>query len=266
LIVAGVDIGAATAKAVVLKREGEEARKISSLLPTGRDSYGAGEKVLQDALRKEGSGISIDRLDFIVATGYGRVSLSFAHKTITEIACHAKGAHWSVPSARFIIDIGGQDSKAIKLNEQGGVTSFVMNDKCAAGSGRFLEVMAGALELDLEDFGETAMKSDSPCMMSSVCTIFAESEMICLRAERRPVEDLVAGIHYSIARRIATMAAPLGFEEDIVFTGGVAKNMGMRKALEDEIKREIFIPPEDPQLTGALGAALFAEELYSSAR
>ncbi len=261
MVVAGVDIGAATAKAVVLRNNGEEVIKTSSLIHTGRDVLGSGERVLTAALKKAGISFSIDKIDYIVATGYGRVSLSCAHKTMTEIACHAKGACTTNPSTRFIIDIGGQDSKAIRVDEKGNVRAFVMNDKCAAGSGRFLEVMAGVLETKIEDFGEISLQGKEPCMMSSVCTIFAESEMVTLRAERKPLEDLVAGIHYSIARRVAKMAAPLGFVDDVVFTGGVAKNAGMKKALEDEIKHKIIIPLEDPQLNGALGAALFAHEI-----
>lgn len=264
MIVAGVDVGSATAKSVVLKSEAEETTTFSSLIQTGQDSFGAGERVLKETLIKAGFTDSIGHVDYIVATGYGRVSLSFAHKTMTEIACHAKGVHQVVRSARFVIDIGGQDSKAIKLNKIGNVTNFVMNDKCAAGSGRFLEVMAGVLETKLEDFGKISLKSNTPCVLNSTCTIFAESEMICMRAERKPVEDLIAGIHYAIAKRVATMAAPLGFEDDIVFSGGGAKNAGLKKALEDETKRKIIIPPEDPQLMGALGAALYAKELWRS--
>ncbi len=264
MIVAGVDVGSATAKSVVLKSGEEETERFASLIPTGQDSFGAGERVLKETLQKAGITEPIDRVDYIVATGYGRVSLSFAHKTMTEIACHAKGVHQVVRSARFVIDIGGQDSKAIKLNEIGNVINFVMNDKCAAGSGRFLEVMAGVLETKLEDFGRISLKSNDPCMLNSVCTIFAESEMICMRAERKPVEDLIAGIHYAIAKRVSNMATTIGFEDDIVFSGGGAKNVGLKKALEDETGRKIIIPPEDPQLIGALGAALYAKELWNS--
>jgi predicted CoA-substrate-specific enzyme activase len=264
MIVAGVDVGSATAKAVVLNNKGDEAERFSSLIQTGQDSFGAGERVLKEALEKAGCSDSIEQVDYIIATGYGRVSLSFAHKTMTEITCHAKGVHHVVPSARFVIDIGGQDSKGIKLNDIGSVTNFVMNDKCAAGSGRFLEVMAGVLETDLEDFGKISLKSDNPCTLNSICTIFAESEMICMRAERKPVEDLIAGIHYSIAKRVSNMALSIGLEDDLVFSGGGAKNIGLKKALEDETKRKILIPPEDPQIMGALGAALFAKQNFLS--
>ncbi|MBM3132520.1 MAG: 2-hydroxyglutaryl-CoA dehydratase, partial [Chloroflexi bacterium] len=253
---------AAAAKAVVIRNDGGRVTRASSLIHTGRDVRGAGDRVLAVALTKIGFTGSIEQVDYIVATGYGRVSLPYAHMTMTEIACHARGAHSSWPKTRFIIDIGGQDSKAIKVDEKGRVTAFVMNDKCAAGSGRFLEVMADVLETDIEDFGEISLQSKDPCPMSSICTVFAESEMVALRAERKPIEDLVAGIHYSIARRVAKMAAPLGFVDDIVFTGGVAKNVGMRRALEEEIGRKIVSLTEDPQLNGALGAALFAEEVW----
>lgn len=262
MIVAGVDIGSATAKAVVLITDRGETKRFSSLVKTGQDSFNAGENVLKEALKKAGVLEAIDKVDYIVATGYGRVSLSFAHKTVTEISCHAKGVHHVSPSARSVIDIGGQDSKAIKLDENGNVTNFTMNDKCAAGSGRFLEVMANVLEIALEKFGDISLKSSNPCLLNSICTIFAESEMICMRAERKPVEDLVAGIHYSIAKRVASMTAPMNFKDDIYFSGGGAKNSGLKKALEDESKRRILIPPDDPQLMGALGAALFAMENY----
>ena len=263
MIVAGVDIGAATAKAVVLKGEGEKPKKTSSLIETGSDVVDAGEHVLAAALKKAGFNEPIENVDYVVATGYGRVSLPYAHITMTEIACHAKGAHSVIPSTRFIIDIGGQDSKAIKIDDKGHVTSFVMNDKCAAGSGRFLEVMAKVLDMNLKDFGDISLKGTEPCMMSSVCTIFAESEMVVLRAERKSLENLVAGIHCSIARRVAKMASSLGFVDDVVFTGGVAKNVGMRKALSSETGRNIKITPEDPQLNGALGAAIFAQEIWN---
>ena len=261
MIVAGVDVGSATAKAVVLKDDKGNLTSFASIISTGKDSFKAGENVLKEALQQSELSLQIADIDYIVATGYGRVSLSFANKTVTEIACHAKGAYSTFPSVRSIIDIGGQDSKAIRINNMGNVTNFVMNDKCAAGSGRFLEVMAGVLETPLNDFGGLALKSQKPCTINSVCTIFAESEIICLRAERKPLEDIVAGIHYSIARRVSSMASKLGLDGDLVFTGGVAKNEGMKHALEDEMNRPILIPPNDPQLMGALGAALFAKEL-----
>jgi len=253
LIVAGVDIGAATAKAVIL-RDNEVVS--SSIIPTGSSVVRAAEVVTEQALAK--SGLSMSELEYIVSTGYGRRAVSFSNKALTEILCHAAGVSWVMPQARTIIDIGGQDSKVIGLDDDGNVTSFVMNDKCAAGTGRFLEVMAGVLNVEIGEMGAIALLGKDPCQVSSTCTVFAESEMVSLRAEGKSREDILAGIHKAMAHRIAIMGRSVGFKPEVVFTGGVAKNVGMRKALEDEIGMEILIP-EEPQIMGALGAAISAK-------
>jgi predicted CoA-substrate-specific enzyme activase len=254
LYFAGVDIGAATAKAVILNNS-----KIISyaVMSTGPNVPRIAESVLGKVLEEKG--LSKQDLNNIVATGYGRMSVPFLAKSITEIACHAKGAHYILPEIRMVIDIGGQDSKAIRLDEEGNVTDFVMNDKCAAGTGRFLEVIARVLDLKMDELGPISIKSKEPCKISSVCTVFAESEVISLRAVKESTENIIAGIHNAIAKRISSMASKIGFDPPIAFTGGVAKNSGVIKALEVEIGKELFIP-EEPQIIGALGAALFARD------
>ena len=248
----GVDIGAVSAKAVLLRDAGIVAYEV---LDTGSNIEKIADKIVQKVLGN--AKIDFDDLKGIVATGYGRISVPFANKRITEITCHARGVHYLISEGRTIIDIGGQDSKGIRVDEEGNVIDFVMNDKCAAGTGRFLEVMAKALELKIDDLGSISMESKSPCQISSICTVFAESEVVSLRAEGKAREDIIAGIHKSIASRIGAMIHQIGKEEIVVLTGGVAKNKGVLEALESELKLSIRIP-ENPQITGALGAALIA--------
>lgn len=250
----GVDIGAVSAKAVII--EGTDLVAYT-VLDTGSNVERIADKVVKVVLEK--ARLNFSDLKGIVATGYGRISVPFADKRITEITCHARGVHHLIPKVKTIIDIGGQDSKGMRVNEAGNVIDFVINDKCAAGSGRFLEVMAKALELKVGDLGSISLKSKHPCSISSVCTVFAESEVVSLRAEGKTREDIIAGIHKSIANRIVAMMSQIGKEEIVVLTGGVAKNRGVVKALEDELKTLVGIP-ENPQITGALGAALIASD------
>jgi len=259
MLVAGVDVGAATAKTVIMA-DGKILGQ--AIIPTGDRIVTAAEKVTRLALEKAGMwrdsfGFKTD-FDYVISTGYGRHGVPFANKAVTEIICHAKGAYYLLPATRTIIDIGGQDSKAIGLNERGGVIDFVMNDKCAAGTGRFLEVMAQVLGVTIEELGPVALTSKNPCQISSTCTIFAESEMVSLRAEGKPREDLIAGIVRAVSSRVVVMGKTVGFRRDIVFTGGVAKNIGVKEALEEEINMEIIVP-EEPQTMGALGAVLLAK-------
>ena len=228
-----------------------------TILPTGRDVEDVAKRVLIKSLNK--ADLTEKDLEKIIATGYGRISVPFADGKMTEISCHAKGANWLLPETRMVIDIGGQDSKVIKLGDNGIVTSFVMNDKCAAGTGRFLEVMAHALELSMDEFANLSLKSFNPCDINSICTVFAESEVISLRAEKKPVQDIIAGIHKSVAKRIVAMSTPIGIIKPITMTGGVAKNLGQKKALEEILGLKLLIPKE-PQIVGALGAALFAQK------
>jgi predicted CoA-substrate-specific enzyme activase len=248
----GVDIGAATAKAVIIQDRCLCAR---ALLDTGPNIKKIADKVAKTALAQ--AGIGFGSVQGVIATGYGRISVDFADKKITEITCHAKGVHHLMALTRTIIDIGGQDSKAIRINEDGNVIDFVMNDKCAAGTGRFLEVIAKALEIPIAELGTVSLQACEPCAISSVCTVFAESEVVSLRAEGASCENIVAGIHKSIASRIRTMLSQVGHENRVVLTGGVAQNTGLIKALESELNTRLHIP-EYPQFTGALGAALIA--------
>ncbi len=258
MIFVGIDIGALAAKSVAIK-DGEIISY--QIMPTGASGKVTAEKVFDKLL----SEASIKREDvlYIVATGYGRVSVPFANRQVTEITCHAKGAHFLLPKARVVIDIGGQDSKVIKLGPDGKVLDFVMNEKCAAGTGRFLEVMANALEVDLEELGPLSLKSTVRIDISSTCTVFAESEVVSLVATGTPKVDIIAGIHRAIAARVYAMVASRTQGEvlkkgEVVMTGGVAKNIGVVKALEEKIGVEI-VTPDEPQIVGALGAALIAE-------
>lgn len=255
MITLGIDIGSLTAKAVLLK-DNKVAGK--HLLSVGYNSKTAADKLLAELLEKA----SLDKSDIskIVATGYGRNSIDFADKAVTEIICHGKGIHFLLPEVRTIIDIGGQDSKVIVLDEKGTVANFVMNDKCAAGTGRFLDVMARAMETEIQDFGPLALKGKNPSQISSVCTVFAESEIISLVAKGEKREDITSGIHQSIARRIVSMVKRVGLVPPLAMSGGVALNIGVIKALEDILKTPISTTPLS-QYSGALGAALLAQEM-----
>jgi predicted CoA-substrate-specific enzyme activase len=254
MIVAGIDVGAATAKAAILN--GNDILGFS-VVPTGSNVVQAAEIVTRETLHK--ADLTMDDLEYIISTGYGRNAVPHSNKALTEIICHAAGVSWMVPGARTVIDIGGQDSKVIGIGDDSVVNNFVMNDKCAAGTGRFLEVMAGVLETDISEMGTISLQGTEPCSISSTCTVFAESEMVTLRATGQTRENIVAGIHKAMAHRVVIMGKSVGFRKNIVFTGGVAKNEGMKKALEDEIGIEIAIP-EEPQIMGAVGAALLAKK------
>ncbi len=255
LAFAGVDIGSLTAKSVIVL-DGKIAGY--GIIPTEISSEENGHIVLQKAL--ESAGLEREDLSYIVATGYGRISAPYANKTVTEITCHAKGAHYIHPETRTIIDMGGQDCKAIRLDSDGNVVDFAMNDKCAAGTGRFLEVIANVFKVKLDDLGPLALSAKEIVPMSSTCTVFAESETISLVARGEKPENILKGIHFAISNRVAGMLSRVGIEDDVFFSGGVAKNVGMKAALEDVLKAKIYVETKfDPQLTGALGAALIAK-------
>jgi len=253
--VAGIDIGSSTAKIVILDHGKILA---SELTPVTSNVKQAADIVLQLSLKR--AGLQRKDLKHVISTGYGRNAVDFADATKTEIICHARGVHYWIPDVRTVVDIGAQDSKVIRVDSQGDTSGFVMNDKCAAGSGRFLELMAQTLGINLNEMGPRSVTSNSPSQISSTCTVFAESEVVSLRAEGHTLEDLLAGIHQAIAKRVFLMGASLRFEAKAVFTGGVARNIGVKKALE-KVSSIQFETPDDPQLTGALGAALIAEEL-----
>ncbi len=256
MIVAGLDIGSVATKAVILR---DDRLFGMSLTRTGAEPAAAAERALAEASAHIVAGRG--RVRRVVATGYGRRMVKFADATVTEITACARGAAYfdfGVPpdTARLIVDLGGQDTKVILLDERGIVRDFVMNDKCAAGTGRFLEVMAGVLGVPVEQLGEVSLQSARPAPINSTCTVFAESEVISLIARGERKEDIIAGLHAAIAQRIAQMAAALG-EHDILFVGGGALNAGVVEALQRALGRKVHVPP-CPQHIVALGAALTA--------
>lgn len=257
MTVAGIDVGSLTAEVVLLDQK-EVVHYI--IMPTGSNSKTAAEKAMEKALKE--ANLTRSDIKYVVATGYGRISIEFADKRITEITCHGRGAHFLNPQVRTVIDIGGQDSKVILLNDKGKVLDFAMNDKCAAGTGRFLEVMAHALEVELDGLADLSDRAKNIISISSMCTVFAESEVVSLIAQGLPREDIARGLHQSIADRTAGLVRRVGLEEAVMITGGVAKNRAVVQALNDKLKTEIIVPPE-PQIVGALGAAILAAEEIS---
>jgi predicted CoA-substrate-specific enzyme activase len=250
MISVGIDVGSISAKAALIQNNQLLGSRV---ILTGYNAAKAGEAVFDELLREVN--IARERIDRIVATGYGRNSVACAHKTVTEITCHAAGARFQDPRVRSVIDIGGQDSKAIALDAHGKIKEFAMNDKCAAGTGRFLEVMARALEVDLDAFGELSLKAVRPAAISSLCTVFAESEVISLIAKGEPRENIIAGIHQSIGSRVIAMAKRVGLAEPLMMTGGVAKNIGVVKALQEKAGLPVRVSAH-AQVNGAIGAAL----------
>lgn len=255
MITAGVDVGSASAKALILKGE---TVVDWSIIGTGADSSESANKVMNLLLSK--TGFSLADIDYIVSTGYGRVNVSFANKEITEITCHAAGAHWLFPEVRTILDIGGQDVKAIRCNDKGMVINFVLNDKCAAGTGRYLERTAATLGLRIEDIGPLSLQNTKNPVpqISSVCTVFATQEMLRLLRKGEDVRDVLAGATKALVERLCVFIDRVGLEESLIITGGVAKNIGVVTYLEKQLGVKTLSAPE-PQIVGALGAALLAE-------
>ncbi|MFX1251827.1 MAG: acyl-CoA dehydratase activase [Promethearchaeota archaeon] len=257
--VLGIDIGSLTTKAVLLNLNSKILG--SKVLQVGADPLRTSKKLISD-LRSE---LSLDKEDLLycLSTGYGRKIATRVFDSedkigqMTEISCHAKGAHFLNPQVKTVIDIGGQDSKAISLNDRGSAIDFQMNDKCSAGTGRFLEVMAKALETNVEEMGKLALESRNPVSISSTCTVFAESEVISHMAQGKNRIDILAGIHQSVAAKVAGLTNRLKIEAEIMLTGGVAKNPAVKKALEAHLGYSILVST-DPQIVGALGAALYA--------
>ena len=252
---AGIDIGSTMTKVVIT--DGDDGICSYIIGPTGAEHRRLANKVIEEAL--EPAGLSFGEIDYVVATGYGRFNVPFADQQITELTCHARGVTSFFPGARTAIDIGGQDAKGLKIRD-GKLVDFVMNDKCAAGTGRFLEVIADILALKLDDLGDISLKSNNKIPISSICTIFAQQEVTLRLSEGIPLADILAGLHDSIAGRVANMVRRLGIEPDVVLTGGVAKNAGVVKAMKGNLGCEILVP-ENPLLSGAVGAAILAKEL-----
>lgn len=253
--VAGVDVGSVSTDVVILNQD----KEIVSyrVVYSGANSQRAAEEAFQEALAS--GGVDRSEIAYVVSTGYGRNRVAFADAKVTEISCHARGAHFLFPETRTLIDVGGQDSKVVHMDERGLVTSFAMNDKCAAGTGRFLEVMARALELELDEMGDLFFEAKKELTVSSMCTVFAESEVISLISQGNNRNDIVAGIHMAIAKRVIGLLGRQGLVERLAFSGGVAKNRGAVGAFESLLKTKILVP-EEPQIVGALGAALIALE------
>lgn len=252
-IVGGIDIGSTTTKVVILGSD-QKVRAVS-VVRTGAMVSKAISDSVNDCLTK--ADLTSDAIRYWVSTGYGRDLVSFAQSQVTEISCHAKGANALYPDTKTIIDIGGQDSKVISVNESGNIVSFVMNDKCAAGTGKFLEVISRAMEIELDEMPDYAQHSQVHLEVSSICTVFAESEVISLFSQGYAKEDIVAGIYRSIARRVRGLANQVGVVPPVIMTGGGAKNKGLVKAFEVAMNTSITVP-EDPQIIGALGAAIIA--------
>ena len=255
LYFAGIDLGSTMTKVVIIDEDEKILARVES--HTGAEHRRLANKVMEQAL--EQAKLPFDKITYVVATGYGRINVPFADRQITELTCHARGIVSLFPLARTALDIGGQDAKGLKIKD-GRLIDFVMNDKCAAGTGRFLEVIAKTLGLELEELGALSLKSQDRVNISNTCTIFAQQEIITRLSEGIPIEDIVAGLHEAIASRAAGMLRRLKIEPDVVFTGGVAKNIGVVKAMRENLGYEVLVP-EDPLISGAIGAALLGKEL-----
>jgi predicted CoA-substrate-specific enzyme activase len=256
----GIDIGSSSSKAVLLNDECEIIARRSVNMGTGTK----GSELAVSAVL-EAAGISEEDVLYSIVTGYGRMNYEKANEQITEIACHAKGVYREIPSAGSIIDIGGQDAKVILLGENGRVVNFVMNEKCAAGTGRFFEVMGRVLNCSLDELSEIAATDEAPVTISSVCTVFAESEVISQLAGGASRSAVAKGAHNSVAKRVAGLSGRIGLKADIVMSGGVAINKSMVKAMSDVVKSRV-ITPEFPQTMGAFGAAIFAFERFHGSK
>jgi predicted CoA-substrate-specific enzyme activase len=255
MIAAGCDVGSLTAEAVLMDNGTILGSEIIRVRPTAEQSA---RDVMDKLLAR--LGLSYDDIDYCVSTGYGRENIPFADDNISEISCHGKGAHWLVPSIRTVIDIGGQDCKGIRVDENGHLSDFVMNDKCAAGTGRSLELMAEVLGVDISELGPLSLESQSPAVITSQCSIFAETEILHYLCEEKRIADVAAGINESMARRVKMLVGKVGVQDDIGMTGGVSKNVGVVRYLENMLGKRFVRFPEDPQIVGALGAAIFAGE------
>ena len=255
MIAAGCDVGSLTTKAIILNNTRLLGHAIvrSSVNPE-KSAYEVMEKALASAR------LAMGDVAFCVGTGYGRERIGFVQKTISEISCHAKGAYFLQPSIRTIIDIGGQDCKAIRLDEKGEIVKFITNDKCASGTGRFLEVMAKLLGIELEELGSISSQATHPINLASTCTVWAQAEVIMHLNEDMSKADLAAGINEAMAARVAILARSVGIEKDVCMTGGVAKNAGVLEAMEKQLGVPMRRLRVDPQMMGALGAAVFARE------
>ncbi|WP_036735356.1 acyl-CoA dehydratase activase [Paenibacillus zanthoxyli] len=253
MISVGIDIGSLSTKSAILKDKQEVIAY--DVVYTGGNNRASAEITYRNVLEK--AGLSEQDVDVVVTTGYGRENVPFSNKNASEIICHAKGMHFLNPEIRTILDIGGQDSKAIQIDENGGVVNFMMNDKCAAGCGKFLDIIARALNVKLEDLGELSREADTSARISSMCTVFAETEVVSLVAVGTPAPNIIRGVHDSIATRAVALLKSVGIQGPLGMSGGVAKNVGVISALEDILKQPVNVTSY-PQVTGAIGAAFIA--------
>ena len=258
--VGGVDVGSTQTKAIILDREGHILGR--ALINTGVNLAHAAEQSFNMALAD--ADVKREQVGYVVGTGYGRYKVDFGDTQITEIGCHAKGACFLFPKTHTVIDIGGQDAKGIRV-EKGLVKDFTMNDKCAAGTGRFLANAAEVLDISLDQIGPLSLQGNNPVRLTTVCTVFVESDIMSYLAQGKRVENILAGIHNAIANRTIAMVRRVDIEEEVTFTGGVSKNIGMVKTLNTKLKSKLNVSPESHYM-GSLGAALFALEKLESRR
>jgi predicted CoA-substrate-specific enzyme activase len=251
----GVDVGSTQTKSIIINDELEIVGR--SLIDTGANVTRAAERSFGEALVK--SGVRREAVKYVVGTGYGRYKVTFGDAQITEISCHAKGAFFLFPRTQTVIDMGGQDAKGIRVGGSGEVKDFVMNDKCAAGTGRFLANAAEAVGLTLDEIGAISLRAKNPVRLTTVCTVFVESDIMSYLAQGKKIEDILGGVHSAIAARTVSLVRRVGIEEEVTFTGGVSRNIGMVRALEDKLGMRLNVSP-DAHFVGALGAGLFALE------
>jgi predicted CoA-substrate-specific enzyme activase len=258
---AGVDVGSTQTKAVII----DEARRIvaRSLTETGANVVRAAEQSYQEALAA--GDLREEEVEYVVGTGYGRYKVTFGNTQVTEISCHGRGAVHMFPATRTVVDMGGQDTKAIRVAATGEIVDFCMNDKCAAGTGRFLGAAASALDIPLEELGATALRGERAVKISTTCTVFAESEVLSWLGKGKKIEDILLGVHQSIAGRSAGLLRRVGVEDEVTFTGGVARNVAMVDALQASLGHRVNVS-EESHYMGALGAALFALDHILAAR
>ncbi len=252
---AGVDVGSAQTKALILNEKLEIVGR--SLIDTGANVIRAADRSFDEALRT--AGLRREDSAYVVGTGYGRYKVTFGDAQITEISCHARGAIYLFPNTRTVIDMGGQDAKGIKTGADGDVKDFVMNDKCAAGTGRVLANAAEALSMSLGEIGEISLKAKNPVRLTTVCTVFVESDIMSYLAQNKKIEDILGGVHRAIAARTISLVRRVGIEPEVTFTGGVSKNIGMVRALEEKLGMKLNVSA-DSHFVGALGAGIFALE------
>jgi benzoyl-CoA reductase subunit A len=270
MLTMGLDLGSCAAKCVIL----EDGRLLTyGKAEAGPESTSTAHAAVDAAVHRTGelsSGnrlqlpdvrtdhLRIEDMDYIVATGYGRAVVPFAHATVTEISCHGRGAHWLVPGVSTVLDMGGQDCKGVRVNERGEVTNFVVNDKCAAGTGRFIEIIADALKVPLAEVGELSLSSTKTIAFNTVCTVFVKNEALALMKQGVSKADILAGLHEVISQRVVTLLKRVGIEDKFVVTGGIARNVGVVSKIGEKLEGLELTVPAEPQIVGAVGAALFA--------